>query len=141
MNIKKAILSLIVASSGLLFPSAVFAQAQQNSLLPKFFQDIIDAFKGDQAATQVQSYITNGLVIIFVLVFVVAIAYSGLAAIKFITSQGEAQKLESSKAAVKAILMGFAAMIIAIVGIVIIVMVFKGDISQYPNCIPTNLLG
>jgi len=60
-------------------------------------------------------------------VFLVAIVYSALAGIKFITSQGESGKLEESKNAVKAILMGFGAMIIAIIGLFVIVVLLGGE--------------
>lgn len=74
------------------------------------------------------------LTILFIVVFVVAVIYAAMAAMKFISSQGDASKLEESKAAVKAILMGFAAMIIALVGIFVIFWIF-GASGQFANTI------
>ncbi|MBN2015417.1 hypothetical protein JW766_01155 [Candidatus Dojkabacteria bacterium] len=78
-----------------------------------------------------------GLTILFVVVFIVAIIYSAMAGIKFMSSQGDASKLEESKAAVKAILMGFAAMIIAIVGIFVVLWLF-GAGGEFNNALNVN---
>jgi len=109
----------------LLFGFAMPVGAQ--SVIPDFIQSIINGLSGggntiDAGSVNkfVNSRVRMGLTVLFVIVFLVAIAYSALAAIKFISSQGDSGKLEESKAAVKAILMGFAAMIIAIIGLFVI---------------------
>lgn len=128
---KKVALSVgtkVVAFGGvagaMLFGGASAVQA--DGVLPSFIQEIIDKLSSGgkidtgTIGTFVNNRVRMGLTVLFVAVFLVAIAYSALAAIKFISSQGDSGKLEESKGAVKAILMGFAAMIIAIVGLFVI---------------------
>lgn len=121
--------------------------SSDDGLLPKFIQDIVDQFKGPGGgdsldATEINSFVNDrvkmGLTILFVGVFIVAIFYSALAAIKFISSQGDASKLEESKGAVKAILMGFAAMILSIVGIFAVIFILGGT-SAPPTEINVNV--
>lgn len=107
--------------------------AAGGSVLPSWLQNIVDQFS-DLGTTEgwINTQVRIALTALFVIVFLVAIAYSALAAIKFITSQGESGKLEESKAAVKAILMGFGAMILAIVGLFVI-LVLLGAGGETPN--------
>jgi len=144
----KASIGVGVASTFLFgMPSKVAAQG----VLPGFIQNIIDALKiGETGGTNkyINDRVRVGLTVLFVAVFLVAIAYSALAAIKFISSQGESGKLEESKAAVKAILMGFAAMIVAIVGIFIVLWIMGAGTEtpdtefcvdpNDPTCVPTT---
>lgn len=108
--------------------------ADETSYLPSYIEDILKKLGFLEGATgDPQDYVNKrvkaGLTILFIVVFLVAIAYSALAAIKFISSQGDASKLEESKAAIKAILMGFAAMLIAIIGVFVILWWLGGDPS------------
>lgn len=101
--------------------------------IPKWIRTIIDDFGFKEGGTAdpieaVRKRVQWGITILFVAVFVVAIVYSALAAIKFISSQGDSSKLEESKAAVKAVLMGFAAMLVAIIGIFIVVWIFNKSV-------------
>ena len=113
--------------------SPVYAQGW----LPDWIQTIVDTFKTDPI-DPIKKRVQWALTKLFVVVFVVAIIYSALAAIKFISSQGESGKLEESKAAVKAILMGFAAMLISIVGIFIIIWLFaRGVTPETEPPVPT----
>jgi hypothetical protein len=106
-----------------------FAQSfscDESSFLPCYIQEIMSKIvpsKGGDPNTYINDRVKTGLTILFVVVFIVAIIYSALAAIKFISSQGDASKLEESKGAVKAILMGFAAMLVAIIGLFVILYV------------------
>lgn len=110
------------------FTVPVFAETGQ-SWLPSYIQEAINAFgfggSGGDPIEATRQRVQWGLTVLFVAVFIVAIVYSALAAIKFISSQGDASKLEESKAAVKAILMGFAAMLVSIIGIFFIVWIFN----------------
>jgi len=116
------------AAGGLLFgmPSAV--AAEDCGLLPCFISNIMTEM-GIDPGGKINSDILEGylndrvriaLTFLFVVVFIVAIVFSALAGIKFMSSQGDSGKLEESKGAVKAILMGFAAMLVAIIGIFIV---------------------
>lgn len=103
--------------------------------LPDYINDILEKIgvgeSGEVTPATTEKYLTNrvktGLTLLFVVVFIVAIIYSALAAIKFISSQGESGKLEESKGAVKAILLGFGAMLISIIGIFIILYVLGSE--------------
>ena len=111
------------------FFSPVLSQSESNPWIPDWIQKIIDSF-GFSTGTadpveQVRKRVQWAITILFIVVFIIAIVYSALAAIKFISSQGDASKLEESKGAVKAILMGFAAMLISIIGIFFIVWLFN----------------
>lgn len=113
------------------FVSPVLASGSSDGWIPGWIQTIINSFGfGTSAANpveQVKSRVQWAIIVLFVVVFIIAIVYSALAAIKFISSQGEASKLEESKGAVKAILMGFAAMLISIIGIFFIVWLFNRE--------------
>jgi len=109
------------------FATKVFAQTSEcTDTLPQFICTIKEKFLDDENK-YINSRVQLGLTVLFVVVFLVAIVYSALAGIKFITSQGESGKLEESKNAVKAILMGFGAMIIAIIGLFVIVVLLGGE--------------
>ncbi|MFC1780497.1 hypothetical protein ACFLY9_02285 [Patescibacteria group bacterium] len=106
----------------LMFGLAKPAFAVEYTFLPDYLNEILTKVTADP-----QDYVNNrvkaALTVLFIVVFIIAIVYSALAAIKFISSQGDASKLEESKGAVKAILMGFAAMLIAIVGLLVVLWV------------------
>jgi len=116
------------------FISPVFAQSGDNPWIPQWIQDVINSFGFNDPGSadpveQVRLRVQWAVTILFIVVFVIAVVYSALAAIKFISSQGDASKLEESKGAVKAILMGFAAMLISIIGIFFIVWLFNRQTS------------
>lgn len=117
--------------------SPVYAQ----EYVPNWIQTIIKSLGleqgGDGPVGWAKIRVRWGLTILFVIVFIMAIIYSALAAIKFISSQGDSSKLEESKGAVKAILMGFAAMIICIVGIFVILWIFDAG-ADFNNAV-TNV--
>ena len=98
-----------------------FPRSAHATVLPGFVQKIVDSAKGSNTTNYVNTRVRIGLTAVFVGVFLTAVGYSALAGAKFMSSQGDSGKLEESKAAVKAILMGFAAMIGAIVGIFVII--------------------
>lgn len=114
------------------FVSPVLA-AEGEGWIPEYIEKIISSFgfgkegAGAEPVTEVKQRVQWAITILFVVVFVIAVVYSALAAIKFISSQGDASKLEESKGAVKAILMGFAAMLISIIGIFFIVWLFNRE--------------
>jgi predicted PurR-regulated permease PerM len=71
--------------------------------------------------------ITNGLVLLFVGVILLAIVFSALAGIKFIRSQGEAEKVEEAQEAIKNVLIGVASVFIGVIGIIVITGIFTDD--------------
>ncbi len=115
------------------------ADTDGDSYLPDYIEDILKKLGFLSGSGDPQEYVQDrvkaGLTILFVVVFLVAIVYSALAAIKFISSQGDASKLEESKGAVKAILFGFAAMLLAIIGI-FVVLWWLGSTSDLDTDLP-----
>lgn len=71
--------------------------------------------------------ITNGLVLLFVGVILLAIIYSALAGIKFIRSQGEADKVEEAQSAIRNVLIGVASVFIGVIGVIVITGIFSDD--------------
>lgn len=78
---------------------------------------------GGTVATMVQSLIT----VIFIVVLIVAVLYTLKAAISYIRSEGNEQKVEGAKNAVKSVLLGVGAMFVALVGVVLIGSLFNGN--------------
>lgn len=149
-NIKRLVVGVLFTVSSLfVFPSVVKAVCvtDPNSFLPDYIQEILCKWGftptgavNNAAAPeqQINSKIRWGISTLFVVVFIIAIVYSALAGIKFISSQGKSDKLEESKAAIKAILMGFAAMIIAILGLFIVLWILGSPKGPNTNItIPT----
>lgn len=71
--------------------------------------------------------ITNGLVLLFVVVILLAIVYAAIAGIKFIRSQGEADKVEEAQNAIKNVLIGVASVFLGVIGVVVITGIFTDD--------------
>lgn len=93
-------------------------------------------------------YITSRVQFVLVLalggIVLVAVVYALLAAFKYVRSEGESGKMEDAQKSIKAIFIGIAAMIIAVVGIVLVFAVFgakPADPSLYQTCInaPTSV--
>lgn len=145
-KVKKFTLNVVAKGSivtgvavSLLFGLASPVSAQNYTFLPTYINQILQKVMGGGAGPQeyVNNRVKAALTILFIVVFIVAIAYSALAAVKFISSQGDSSKLEQSKAAVKAILMGFAAMLLAIIGLVIMLWLL-GATNMPEENIPIN---
>lgn len=71
--------------------------------------------------------ITNGLVLLFVGVILIAIVYAAMAGIKFIRSQGEADKVDEAQNAIKNVLIGVASVFLGVIGVIVITGVFTDD--------------
>jgi len=99
------------------------AHAQSTSLVPSFIQDIFDSL--NNPADYVTSRIRLGIILALGVVILIAVVYSILAAIKYISSQGDEGKVAEAKKAITAILSGIAALFIAIVGIVLVLVFFE----------------
>ncbi len=93
------------------------------SLLPKQVCQIFNSTAKDPAG-----FVTNrvrfGLVVALGVVVLVAVIFSIIAAIKYISSQGDESKVESAKKSVANILIGLAVLFIAFVGIILIFTIF-----------------
>ncbi len=64
--------------------------------------------------------LTNGLILMFTIVIVIAIVYAVLAGLKYIQSQGESDKVEEAQNALKSVFIG---VLVVFVGVVIVVVI------------------
>lgn len=138
---KKRILSTFLVAQLLLFTVPVVANAQTDpSFLPEQILSLFNLLGPDGSGTAafIVSRVRVGLFIALGVIIVVAVIYALLASFKYIQSQGDPGKIEEAQKAIKAIFMGIAAMMIAIVG-VILVFVFFGTSPVEPNLYQTCL--
>jgi succinate dehydrogenase/fumarate reductase cytochrome b subunit len=96
-----------------------------DELLPGFFDRATDISGEAANADFIIGLIQNGLILLFVGVLLAAIVFSAIAGIKFITSQGASEKVEEAQEALKNVLVGVAAVFLAIIGIFIITNIFS----------------
>lgn len=108
----------------LLFGLPTSVNAQGTSLIPNFIQDIFGEAANDPA-NYVTARIRLGIIIALGVVILVAVVFSILAAIKYISSQGEEGKVAEAKKSVTAILTGIAVLFIAIIGIALVLVFFN----------------
>lgn len=137
---KKILITIITFSLViLLFPVVVHAQTDP-SLLPQQVLDLFDMLGpyGTGTASFITSRVRVALFIALGAIILVAVIYALIASFKYIQSQGDSGKIEDAQKAIKAIFMGIASMMIAIVG-VILVFVFFGVSPVDPNLYQTCL--
>lgn len=98
-----------------------------SSLLPPAIQDFFDTFGKDGSG--VAGFITGRaqfvIFLVLGLIILVAVIYSIMAGIKYIRSEGDTGKIEEAQKSIKAILMGIAAIFVAIVGIILVFVIFN----------------
>lgn len=135
---KKKVITAALAG-GVTFIAVLFglptpAMAQGTSLIPNFIQEIFG-----QAANDPANYVTArvrlGIIIALGVVILVAVVFSILAAIKYISSQGDEGKVAEAKKSVTAILAGIAVLFIAIIGIALVLVFFnvQAPVTQVYN--------
>lgn len=123
---KKILSTVLVVGALLAFVSPFTVSAQTSkTILPDQLKQI-PTYNVDTLGSNSSKIVTSVLTIMFIVVFVVAVFYTFMAAIKYIRSEGNEQKVEEAKNAIKAVLFGVAAMFIAIVGILLINAFFNG---------------
>ena len=122
----KKILSTVLVIGTLFAFVSPFAVSAQVILPPSFDKVKPEIVTGDKGVL-INSTVTSAMTVMFIAVFVVAVFYTFMAAIKYIRSEGNEQKVEEAKNAVKAVLFGVAAMFIAIIGILLINAFFGGS--------------
>ena len=103
---------------------ALVVTAHAQSLLPESIRDILTNWEGTTATEKVSGFVRLALTLAFGIVILAAVAYSIMAAIKYITSQGDAGKVEEANKAIKAIFQGVAMMFVGIIGVVIVFFIF-----------------
>jgi heme/copper-type cytochrome/quinol oxidase subunit 2 len=123
----KKILSTVLVIGALLAFVSPFAMVpvSAQTILPPVLKDI-PTYPVKDLPNNASKIVTSVLTIMFIVVFVVAVFYTFMAAIKYIRSEGNEQKVEEAKNAIKAVLFGVAAIFIAIVGILLINAFFNG---------------
>ena len=143
MKIKK-----IKISSLVVVVLSVFSLGTLVSALPILPDPILEILRllgpgGVCSSVYITSRVQFILVVALGAIILVAVVYALLAAFKYVSSQGEAGKMEDAQKSIKAIFIGIAAMIIAIVGIILVFAIFgarPADPSLYQTCIsdPTS---
>lgn len=80
--------------------------------------------------------ISNGMILLFVIIIVAGIIYAALAGLKYIQSQGASDKIEEAQNSLKYVLIGVAAVFIGIIGVLIISSAFgdTGDARKAMYC-------
>lgn len=117
----KKILSTLLVIGAIVGFVGPFAVAAQGNILPDPIKGLSPKIVNDQDRGKlVADTVTSAMTVMFIAVFIVAVFYTFMAAIKYIRSEGNEQKVEEAKNAVKAVLFGVAAMFIAIIGILLI---------------------
>lgn len=139
LKTSKVVVGLLSLMSFLTVASAA------SSFLPESLAKLLGLVgPGGVCASQ---YITSRVQFVLVLalggIVLVAVAYALMAAFKYVRSEGESGKMEEAQKSIKAIFIGIAAMIIAVVGIVLVFAVFgakPADPALYQTCInaPTS---
>ncbi|MBN1916242.1 hypothetical protein JW796_04675 [Candidatus Dojkabacteria bacterium] len=125
MKKKYAVAALVSVTTflALIFGLPTSASAQ-TSLIPNFIRDIFGEASNDPA-NYVTARVRLGIIIALGIVILVAVVFSILAAIKYISSQGEEGKVTEAKKSVTAILTGVAVLFIAIIGIALVLVFFN----------------
>jgi len=103
-----------------------------DSLLPDPILDIFGLMgpEGSGVVGFVTSRVQLALFIAIGVLVLVAVVYALVAAFKYIKSQGDPGKIEEAQKAIKAIFMGLAALMIAIIGIVLIFVFFGANMPK-----------
>jgi hypothetical protein len=98
--------------------------------MPKIIQDLFDTL--GQNGGGVAGFITTraqfAIYFVLGLIILVAVAYSIMAGIKYIRSEGDPGKIEEAQKSIKAILMGIAAIFVGIIGIVLVMVIFGSSL-------------
>ena len=143
MKIKNPKVSTVVI--GALSVLSLFTLASAASFLPDSIAKLLGLVgpSGICASAYITSRVQFVLVVALGGIVLVAVGYAMMAAFKYVSSQGESGKMEEAQKSIKAIFIGIAAMIIAIVGIILVFAVFgakPADPSLFQTCInaPTS---
>ncbi len=114
----KGALVLVVSYS---FANVAYAQ----SLLPAFMDEFLNDWNNTNSVDKISGFIRLALTLAFGVVILAAVAYSIMAAIKYIKSQGDAGQVEEANKAIKAIFQGVVAMFVGIIGVVLVFFIFN----------------
>lgn len=106
--------------------------AHAQSLLPSFMDEFLNDWNNTNSVDKISGFIRLALTLAFGIVILAAVAYSILAAIKYIKSQGDAGQVEEANKAIKAIFQGVVAMFVGIIGVVLVFFIFNVALPE-PN--------
>lgn len=122
----------------LLLQLGILPVAAQQSILPPELADIIERFPGGAGLVD---FVTDNvrllITVLWIVLVLAAVVYAGVAGFKYVSSQGDAGKIEEAQKAVKAIWMGVAAFFVSIIGMVVIIAIAGGTVttSIYETCV------
>ncbi len=117
---------------------ALAATAPNNSVFPPELLALLNITgpSGICAADYINSRARLALFMVLGALVLISVVYALLAAFKYIRSEGDPGKMEEAQKSIKAIFFGIAAMIIAIIGIVLVFVIF-GAKPTNPNIFQT----
>lgn len=96
-----------------------------DGILPDFLKT---SFNTDGSTSElVISLIRNGLTLLFAAVILIAIVYAVIAGLRFITSQGEADKVEQAKESLKNVMIGLVVSFLSVIIIMVVQSIFTND--------------
>lgn len=123
---KNKLSKILLAGLVFLAGSTTFVVAD-SGILPSQIMDILKLL-GGVSAICATDYINSRIQLVLFLVLgglvLISVVYALIAAFKYIRSEGDPGEMEKAQKSIKAIFFGLAAMIIAIVGIVLVFVIF-----------------
>lgn len=114
---------IFITILSLSFFSLLGTKVSAQSLLPKFFQNLLDAGEGrsnEFASSRMQIMI----LLVLAILIIAAVFYAFLAGWKYIRSQGDQSQIDEAGKAISAIFMGLGAMLVSIIGTVLVFVFF-----------------
>lgn len=135
-NIKLTRAALL--SLSLVLVGGLFTKVHAQTLLPPVLKDIQDLFANGGVAGFISSRVQLGIVLFLAVLVLMAVVYAGLAAFRYVRSQGEQGEIEGAQKSIQAIFTGIAVLIIGMVGIVVVFLFFGVDFINpniYETCI------
>jgi hypothetical protein len=124
LKISTAVIFAALGTS--LLSVGVFAAGDNSDLLPSWLKEILFLLgpSGVCATDYINSRVQLALFLVLGGLVLISVVYALLAAFKYIRSEGMPDKMEEAQKSIKAIFFGIAAMIIAIIGIVLVFVIF-----------------
>lgn len=147
LSLKKTVAVLVLVTSLFGFNNLAFApqvHAQSENLICTIFPFIknlgfgagslcSDKVEGKPAVDAAVALVRLSLQLIFIGIIIISIYIIIRAAIKYIRSEGDDQKIQDASKAIKSVFIGIAALFIGIIGIVIILAFFNASVGTDTN--------
>lgn len=109
--------------------------ASISDVLPGNLNNTADDIQGNRQ-NFVLGIIRTVLILLFVVIGIVGVVYAAMAGVKYIRSEGEEQAIQDAQEAIKAVVIGFAAVFIGVIGVILVSSIIgaSGDVSGPLAC-------